>query len=220
MVDKPQSNEMKQGTAETGAPASGRMSGGGGAGGAGAGGVLVPSHRTADVRDAVAEMAERAQIISQEAGSKITAAMRDVIGAAAGLAGFAVESARDLVQYMVRRGQMSQDEADRLIRQAEDAQGGGRRASGDRPRPSVGKATADRGAPRESSSREVTARVDHASAASTTGSTKSAPAAAKGASAKKQAPASAAARPAKKAGGKSAAAEKKPAKKSPTKKRR
>lgn len=70
----------------------------------------------------MAEMAERAQQISQEAGTKITAAMKDVIGAAAGLAGFAVESARDLVQFMVRRGQMTQDEADKLIREAENAQ--------------------------------------------------------------------------------------------------
>jgi polyhydroxyalkanoate synthesis regulator phasin len=80
-----------------------------------------PGHRGADVRDTVAEMAARAQEISQEAGSKMASAMRDVISAAAGLAGFSVESARDLVQYMVRRGQMTQDEADRLIREAEDA---------------------------------------------------------------------------------------------------
>jgi polyhydroxyalkanoate synthesis regulator phasin len=70
----------------------------------------------------MAEMAERAQLISQEAGTRITAAMKEVIAAAAGMAGFAVESARDLVQYMVRRGQMTQDEADKLIKEAEDAQ--------------------------------------------------------------------------------------------------
>ena len=69
----------------------------------------------------MAEMAERAQLISQEAGTKIAAAMKEVIGTAAGIAGFAVESARDLVQYMVRRGQMTQDEADKLIKEAEDA---------------------------------------------------------------------------------------------------
>lgn len=69
----------------------------------------------------MAEMTERAQLISQEAGTRIAAAMKDVIGAAAGIAGFAVESARDLAQYMVRRGQMTQDEADKLIREAEDA---------------------------------------------------------------------------------------------------
>lgn len=80
-----------------------------------------PGHRGADVRDTVAEMAARAQEISQEAGSKMAAAMKDVINAAAGLAGFAIESARDLVQYMVRRGQMTQEEADKLIREAEEA---------------------------------------------------------------------------------------------------
>jgi polyhydroxyalkanoate synthesis regulator phasin len=76
-------------------------------------------HRGADVRDTVAEMAAKAHEISLEAGSKMAAAMKDVISAAAGLTGFAVESARDLVQYMVRRGQMTQDEADKLIREAE-----------------------------------------------------------------------------------------------------
>lgn len=71
----------------------------------------------------MAEMAERAQQIGQEAGTKIASAMRDVINSAAGMAGFAVESVRDLVQYMVRRGQMTQDEADRLIREAEETRG-------------------------------------------------------------------------------------------------
>jgi polyhydroxyalkanoate synthesis regulator phasin len=69
--------------------------------------------------DPMIELTERARIISQEAGTKVSSAMRDVIGAAAGIAGFAVESARDLVQYMVRRGQMTQEEADKLIREAE-----------------------------------------------------------------------------------------------------
>jgi len=82
-----------------------------------------PGHRGADVRDTVAEMAAKAQEISLEAGSKMAAAMKDVISAAAGLSGFAIESARDLVQYMVRRGQMTQDEADKLIREAEEADG-------------------------------------------------------------------------------------------------
>src|SRR5438445_504745 len=80
-----------------------------------------PGHRGADMRDTMAEMAERAQLISQEAGSKVASAMKDVISAAAGLAGFAIESARDLVQYMVRRGQMTQEEADKLIREAEES---------------------------------------------------------------------------------------------------
>jgi len=80
-----------------------------------------PGHRGADVRDTVAEMAAKAHEISLEAGSKMAAAMKEVIGAAAGLSAFAIESARDLVQYMVRRGQMTQDEADKLIREAEEA---------------------------------------------------------------------------------------------------
>ena len=80
-----------------------------------------PGHRGADVRDTVAEMAAKAHEISMEAGSKMAAAMKEVIGAAAGLSVFTLESARDLVQYMVRRSQMTQDEADKLIRDAEDA---------------------------------------------------------------------------------------------------
>ena len=80
-----------------------------------------PGHRGADVRDTVAEMVAKAQEISLEAGSKMAAAMKDVIGAAAGLSAFAIESARDLVQFMVRRGQMTQEEADKLLVEAEAA---------------------------------------------------------------------------------------------------
>ena len=80
-----------------------------------------PGHRGQDVRDTVAELAARAHEISLEAGSKMSGALRDVIGAAAGLTTFAIESARDLVQYMVRRGQMTQEEADKLIREVEEA---------------------------------------------------------------------------------------------------
>lgn len=82
-----------------------------------------PGHRGQDVRDTMAEMAARAHEISLEAGSKMASAMRDVIGAAAGLTAFAIESARDLLQYMVRRGQMTQDEADKLLREVEHAHG-------------------------------------------------------------------------------------------------
>ena len=53
-----------------------------------------PGHRGADVRDTVAEMAAKAHEISMEAGSKMAAAMKEVIGAAAGLTAFAIESAR------------------------------------------------------------------------------------------------------------------------------
>lgn len=80
-----------------------------------------PGHRGQDVRDAVAEMAAKAAEISMEAGSKMAAAMKDVINAAAGLSGFAIESARDVVQFMVRRGQMTQEEADKLLNGVEEA---------------------------------------------------------------------------------------------------
>ena len=94
-----------------------------------------PGHRGQDVRDTVAELAARAHEISLEAGSKMSGALRDVIGAAAGLTAFAVESARDLVQYMVRRGQMTQEEADKLIREAEEASAKrGKAAKADAPR--------------------------------------------------------------------------------------
>jgi polyhydroxyalkanoate synthesis regulator phasin len=82
-----------------------------------------PGHRAVDARDAIAELTERAQEISAEAGTKVSVAMRDIISAAAGIAGFAVESARDLVQFMVRRGQMTPEEGDKLLREAEVAHG-------------------------------------------------------------------------------------------------
>src|SRR6476620_10923899 len=103
-----------------------------------------PGHRGADMRDTVAEMAERAQLISQEAGSKVSSAMKDVISAAAGLAGFAIESARDLVQYMVRRGQMTQEEADKLIREAEEAHA--KKPASEKTRPTASKIAAERAA--------------------------------------------------------------------------
>ena len=150
MPERSQSSELKPGATPAGVPSVPAARSGG--------------NRSADVRDAMAEMAERAHLISQEAGTKISAAMKDVIGAAAGIAGFAVESARDLVQYMVRRGQMTQDEADKLIREAEDAQG--KRSTGERSRAAAQRSAAvgtlDRGSAvkaeavaRESNSREV-----------------------------------------------------------------
>lgn len=203
MADKPQSNEVKPGMTEPAAPApTPRTSGG------------IPSQRSLD---AMSEMAERAQLIGQDAGAKVAAAMKDVIGAAAGIAGFAVESARDLVQYMVRRGQMSQDEADRLIRVAEDAHG--KRPSAERSRVSSSKTVADRPPTRELPAREAPARADQA--LPTSPSSKAAPPA-KSAAAKKQSPSSAAAKPAKKASPKASSADKKAAAKKPAtaKKRR
>ncbi len=90
------------------------------------------------------ELTERAKLISQEAGTKVSIAMRDMISAAAGIAGFAVESARDLVQFMVRRGQMTQEEADKLIREAETAHS--KRPASERNRPSASKVAADKAA--------------------------------------------------------------------------
>ena len=103
-----------------------------------------PGHRGTDMRDTVAEMAERAQLISQEAGSKVAAAMKDVISAAAGIAGFAIESARDLVQYMVKRGQMTPEEADKLIREAEAAHD--KRPASEKGRPTATKIAAEKAA--------------------------------------------------------------------------
>ncbi len=79
-------------------------------------------HRGADPRDTAAELAARAHQISLEAGSKMSGAMRDLIHAAAGISGFVVETARDVVQFMVRRGQMAQDEAERLILASQTSQ--------------------------------------------------------------------------------------------------
>jgi polyhydroxyalkanoate synthesis regulator phasin len=119
-----------------------------------------PGHRGADMRDAMAEMTERAHIISQEAGSKIAAAMKDVISAAAGIAGFAIESARDLVQFMVRRGQMTQEEADKLLREAEEAHG--RRPAAEKNRATATKIATDRAtaAKAEAIAREAIARAE------------------------------------------------------------
>jgi len=128
MVDKPQSNEPAP--APDGVPPNGPRRG--------------PGHRGADMRDTVAEMAERAQLISQEAGTKVAAAMKDVISAAAGIAGFAVESARDLVQYMVKRGQMTPEEADKLIRDVEAAHD--KRPASEKGRPTATKIAADKAA--------------------------------------------------------------------------
>jgi hypothetical protein len=66
-------------------------------------------------------MIAKAHEISLEAGSKMATAMKDVIFAAAGLTPFAVESAKDLINYMVRRGQMGAEEAERIIRDIEAA---------------------------------------------------------------------------------------------------
>ena len=122
MADKVHTDEMKiTGEMPVATPAAGTAGAAGTPGAPGTPPKRSPGHRGADMRDTMAEMAARAQEISLEAGSKIAGAMKDVINAAAGLTGFAIESARDLVQYMVRRGQMTQEEADKILREAEEA---------------------------------------------------------------------------------------------------
>src|ERR1044071_796435 len=96
------------------------------------------------MRDTVAEMAERAQLISQEAGGKVAAAMKDVISAGAGIAGFAIESERELVQFIVRRGQMTAKDADKLIQEAEAAHE--KRPDSEKARTTASKIAAERAA--------------------------------------------------------------------------
>lgn len=205
MADKPQSNEVKPGMTEAHTPGhTPRVS------------AAIPTQRPGDARDAMATMAERAQVIGQEAGNKVASAMKDVIGAAAGLAGFAVESARDLLQYMVRRGQMSQDEADRLIRDAEDAQG--KRSPTERGRASSARTPSERSGTREAATREPPPRADHGP--TSTSSTARSAAAPKPAPPKKQASA-APEKPAKKTAAKTPSGDKKPAtRKTPAAKKR
>lgn len=160
-----------------------------------------PGHRAVDARDAIAELTERAQEISREAGTKVSIAMKDVISAAAGIAGFAVESARDLVQFMVRRGQMTTDEAEKLIREAEAAHA--KRPASERKRPTASEvATKARAAQRAQAAAAREAAAFHVTRAPATR-----PAAAKKA-----------ARPAKKAAARKSAAKKSSVGKSAAKK--
>jgi polyhydroxyalkanoate synthesis regulator phasin len=173
-----------------------------------------PGHRGQDVRDAVAEMAAKAAEISMEAGSKMAAAMKDVINAAAGLTGFAIESARDVVQFMVRRGQMTQDEADKLLHGVEEAWS--KKHKGAKPplkaeapaaKAAVAKAAVAKAAVAKAA---VAAKPTHAPAHKPASHAAHKPAA-------KHVPAKKAA-PAKKAPAKKAPAKKAPAKKAPAKK--
>lgn len=120
-----------------------------------------PGHRAVDARDAIAELTERAQEISQEAGSRVAIAMKDVISAAAGIAGFAVESARDLVQFMVRRGQMTPEEGDKLLRDAESAHA--KRPAAERKKPTASEIQAkERAAQRAKAAAAREAAMHHA----------------------------------------------------------
>lgn len=117
-----------------------------------------PGHRGADVRDTVAEMAAKAHEISMEAGSKMAAAMKDVIGAAAGLSSFSIESARDLAQFMVRRSQMTQDEADKLIATADDATKHKRKKSSSKPAKGSAKPAAKKPAAKKPAAKKPAAK--------------------------------------------------------------
>ena len=163
-----------------------------------------PGHRGADVKDTVAEMAAKAHEISLEAGSKMAAAMKDVVNAAAGLSGFVIESARDLVQFMVRRGQMTQDEADKLLRNVEEHQPKRKAA----PPPAAAKTPS-----RAFADSHQAKLMSHVTPAA-----KPAPAAAAKKPAATKPPAKKSAPPAKKAAAKKAAAKKTPAKKAAAKK--
>ena len=145
MVDKPQPNDPSASAPPAGPAVPARRG---------------PGHRSTDMRDTVAELTEPAQLISQEAGGKIAAAMKDVISAGAGIAGFAIESARDLVQFMVRRGQMTPEEGDKLIREAEAAHD--QRSPTEKARPTASKVAAERAAVAKA---EAAARAAAAAAA-------------------------------------------------------
>jgi polyhydroxyalkanoate synthesis regulator phasin len=93
-------------------------------------------------------MAARAHEISQEAGSRVAAAMKELIHTAAGFAGFAAESARDLVQFMVRRGQMTQEEADKLMKEVESSHPRKPRETAPRGKPAPGAQPARQEQPR------------------------------------------------------------------------
>lgn len=163
-----------------------------------------PGHRGQDARDAVAEMAAKAAEISMEAGSKMAAAMKEVINAAAGLTGFAIESARDVVQFMVRRGQMTQDEADKLLHGVEEAYS--KRHKGAKPSMPASAPTAKAAAPMHKpaalahkAAPKPASKAAPKPASKKVAAAKKAPAAKKKSSPARKAPASKKAAPAKKA---------------------
>jgi hypothetical protein len=87
----------------------------------------------------------------------MAAAMKEVVSAAAGLTGFAIESARDLVQYMVRRGQMTQEEADKLILEAEDFQSKRKGPATSKPAAAAGKSSTPAKAATKAPAKKATA---------------------------------------------------------------
>lgn len=73
----------------------------------------------AEASQALAELTERARDIAQRASSALVAAFKDVVADPATAGELSVESTRDLVQYLQRRGQLTPEDAERLIRSAE-----------------------------------------------------------------------------------------------------
>lgn len=84
---------------------------------------VAPSRRSeaqrAESIQAVAELTERAREIARDASTALVSAFKDVVADPATAGELSVESTRDLVQYLQRRGQITADDAERLIRSAE-----------------------------------------------------------------------------------------------------
>lgn len=75
----------------------------------------------AEARDSLVELLDRSRAIARQASSTLVAAFKDVMADPAVAGGFAVESARDLVQYLLRRGELAPADAERLLKLAESA---------------------------------------------------------------------------------------------------
>jgi len=90
-----------------------------------AGPAAIPSpHRRGDAHQpdptvVLNALVERAHAIAKEASSTLVSAFKDVMADPAVSGGFAVESARDLIQYLSRRGELAPLDAERLVRLAE-----------------------------------------------------------------------------------------------------
>lgn len=112
-------------------------------------------------RETAAALAARAQAITAEANDLLAGAMREAIDAAGGLSDVAVETARDVAQYLVRRGRMARDEAERLLAAAEDAAArrvAARRVAAGRVPPRPADAGPSTGSPRNTAARKAGAK--------------------------------------------------------------
>jgi len=75
----------------------------------------------AESRDSLNELLERSRAIARQAATTLVTAFKEVMADPAVAGGFAVESARDLVQYLLRRGELSPADAERLLKVAESS---------------------------------------------------------------------------------------------------